>query len=198
MFKDRNSAAEKLSVKLENSNKSEQFDTVIAVTFSGLNTAERVSSELDLPLKRFISLKLRIPGNSELAFGAVNYDGTLWLDDAMVDQFMIDRIYIEELASDTREYLKEKVELKEIADKTDIKSKNILIVTDGVASGMQVSASIGACLKKGADNITIATPFVSQHAHSNIAELADNILFLEKPKFVTAVKDGYTTESQKI
>jgi len=193
MFKDRQVAAGKLSGKLKDS-QSRDFDAVIAVTFSGLQTAKKVSEDLELPMHATISSKLHVAGRSELEFGAVTYDGTIWLDDAMVDEFMIDRDFIREMASETREKLRKELETHKVATKRDIKSKNVLIVTDGIASGMQTSASLGTCLKNGAGSITIATPFISEHAYENISELADSILYLKKPRFVASIKDGYASE----
>ena len=194
MFKDRQVAAGKLSEKLKNSSNSEEFDAIIAVTFSGLQTAKKVSEELELPMYTVISSKLHVPGRSELEFGSVAYDGTIWLDDAMVDEFMIDRDFIREMASETREQLRKELKTHNVATERDIKSKNILIVTDGIASGMQTSASLGTCMKNGADSITIATPFISEHAYDNISELADSVLYLKKPRFVASIKDGYASE----
>lgn len=194
MFKDRQTAAEELCEKLKNSRKESRFDAVIPVTFSGLQTAEKAADELNLPVRPLISSKLKVPGKPSLEFGAVTYDGTIWLDDAMVEEFMIDRDFIREIAAENRFKLRKKLEAKDMSPEIDIRSKNILIVTDGIASGMQASASIGACLKNGADSIAVATPFISTHALEDISRLAEDVIYLKKPRFVASVRDGYAVE----
>lgn len=194
MFKDRQTAAEELSEKLKNSRKTSRFDAVIPVTFSGFQTAEKVANELDLPIRPLISSKLKVPGKASLEFGAVTHDGTIWLDDAMVEEFMIDRDFIREIAAENKFKLRKRLEAKNIRPKLDIRSKNVLIVTDGIASGMQTSASLGACLKNGAESITVATPFISKHALEDISKLAENLIYLKKPRFVASVRDGYAAE----
>lgn len=197
MFKDREAAVEKLSESIEDFERPEKFDKVVAVTFSGLQTAERISEELGISLETVISLNLNVPGNSELAFGAVARDGTLWIDDAMVEEFMIDENFIRERTSEVQQNIREDSDLDDAEACEEVKSQDILIVTDGVASGMRISASIGSCLKKGAESITVATPFISETAHDRISGLADEIIYIKRPRFVVSVNDGYASQSRK-
>ena len=97
MFKNREVAAERLAEKL-GEDVEEDIDVVSAATFSSVRTAELVAEELGLPVNHVISTKLFVPGRQELVFGAVSYDGTIWLNDHMIEEFKVDRDFITDCA----------------------------------------------------------------------------------------------------
>lgn len=195
MFKNRNEAAKILSESLKNPEP--EVDRVIATSPSGLRTAKKVSQELDLPLSVLMSVKITAPGSKSPVLGAVSQDGTIWLDDAMIEEFMVERSYIQEIAGQEKEKLREAIREEGLKPAENIKSERILLVTDGVSSGMKTAASLGACMKKGVERRIVATPFISQHAREKISGLADEIRSVREPRFVASVKDGYVSKTDQ-
>lgn len=191
MFKNRDEAAKILARSLEKSEV--EADRIVATTPSSLRVAEKVSKELGLPISTMMSTNLKVDDKGPV-FGAVSQDGTIWLEDALIEQFMIERDEVRDIADRNRRRLREKIKEKGLVQKDDIKSEKILLVTDGISSGMKTAASLGACMKKGADSCTVATPFISQHAQEKISVLAEDVHNIRKPKFVVSVKDGYVSK----
>lgn len=192
MFKNRNEAAKILSESLKNPEP--EVDRVVATSPSGLKTAEKVAKELDLPLSTLMSVNITAPGGKSPVLGAVSQEGTIWLDDAMIDEFMVERSYIQEIAGREKEKLRDAIQEKGLNPAENLKSEDILLVTDGVSSGMKTAASLGACMKKGVERRIVATPFISQHARGKISGLADEIRCVREPRFVASVKDGYVSK----
>lgn len=173
-----------------------EADKVLAVSSSGLGMARRVAQEMDLPLKGLMSVNIHGPGKDAPVVGAVCQEGTIYLDDRMIEEFMIDREYVSEIAGQERRRLKETVQEKGLTP-GEIKDENILLVTDGISSGLRASASLGAALKKGVGRKMVATPLMSQHAEQRIAELSDDVYRIREPRFLASVKDGYASSSGK-
>ena len=86
---------------------------------------------------------------------------------------------------------------KGIETRDDLNSENILIVADGISSGMRVAASLGSCTKKNTGKKYVAAPFVSKHGEENIRDLTDDVFCLKTPRFVASVKDGYIVPQKK-
>lgn len=196
MFKNRNLAAERLAERLRE--KSGEPDFVSAVTLDSVETAEVVAEKLGLPVNHVISTKLLVPGRKDLVFGAVSYDGTIWLNDDMIEEFMIDRGFIADYAERKRAELQDRMRARGIETGEDMKSKDVLLVADGVSSGMMVISSLGTCIKKNVRRTQVAAPFISKHGKEKILGLADEVFSLKTPRFVASVNDGYGAPEEKI
>lgn len=196
MFKNRDEAAQILCETLQ---KSEiDADRVIAVTPSSLRTAEKVAEERDLPLNVLLSVDLSGPGRDSPIFGAVSQDETMYLDDNMIEEFMIERSYAQEIAERKSRKIDSAIREEGLKPAEGINGERVLLVTDGISSGMKTAASLGAAMKKGVERRIVATPFISQHAYGKISGLADEVYHVRKPRFVASVKDGYVSqEGQK-
>jgi putative phosphoribosyl transferase len=197
MFKNRKVAAEILAKEITE-NVKKDVDLVSASTITSIETAEIVAEKLELPVSHLLSTKLFVPGKRDVVFGAVSQDGTIWLHDGMINSFLIDRSFIGHYAKRRREGLNSKNQVRGIEKSEELESKNILLITDGISSGMRVAASLGALTKKNVGTKYVAAPFVSQHGEENIAHLADEVISLKKPKFVASVNDGYATPEKSV
>lgn len=194
MFKNRDEAAKILAKSLKKSEP--EADRVVATTPSSLKIAEKISQELGLPLSTMMSGDLKA-GDKGPVFGAVSQDGTIWLEDAMIEEFMIQRNQVKDIADRKRRELQEKIGEQGLDHRNTVKSEKVLLVADGISSGMKTAASLGACMKRGADSCKVATPFISQHAKDRISVLADEIHNVRKPTFVASVKDGYVSKHER-
>lgn len=192
MFKNKKEAANILAEELDEKIKQEA-DFVSAATFDSLDTAEILADKLGLPVNHVISTKLFVPGKRDLVFGAVSADGTIWLHDGMVNGFLIDREFIEDYAKQRKEVLQQEIEERGIENDRDIRSKNMLMVADGISSGMRMGASLGSCIKRNIGTTYVASPFVSQHGERRLRDVADEIFCVERPKFVASVREGYSS-----
>jgi len=172
-FKDRQEAGIVLSEQLtEYANRGDVI--VLALPRGGVPVAFEVAKRLTLPLDVFIVRKLGVPGQEELAFGAIASGGVQVLNDDLVHALRLPPEMIDRVAK------REQIELKRrersfrgerpppnVADKT------VIIVDDGLATGATMRAAVKALKTQQPKMIVVAVPVASKQACDEFREPAD-------------------------
>ncbi|MDZ7836237.1 MAG: phosphoribosyltransferase family protein [Alkalibacterium sp.] len=73
----------------------------------------------------------------------------------------------------------------EVLKKQSLKDRKVIIVDDGVATGMTVKAAIKAVKAQGAREIIIAVPVVPQDTYRELMELADDVVAVDCAGFLS-------------
>ena len=171
-IKNRESAGNILAQTLKGVIKKEdRKDTIIlGLPRGGLLIAEIIALKLSCRLDLIISRRLRAPHNVEVAIGSVTEDGTTYLNELIVNELKISQEYIKnelshELAEIKRlhyEYIPEdKTSVNRI--RTICKSKTIVIVDDGAATGSTIISTIRYLRKKNTihdHRLIVAVPVI--------------------------------------
>ena len=189
MFQNREEAGELLANAL--GNEAIDADMVVLTSLDAFPIGKRIALELEIPLRSLASDKLRIPGKEHLAFGAVSERGDIWLDDAMVEEFMISESFISQARYRTRRNINDQLEEVGLADKPDLKQQDLIIVSQGISSGMKTAATLGSAIKSGSGHKIIATPFVSENGVERLSSLMDEMICLEKFRFILSAREFY-------
>jgi putative phosphoribosyl transferase len=93
-FRDRREAGRLLVEKLAFLRGRENL-IVLGVPRGGVVVAYEIARALDAPLDVYITRKIGAPYNPELAIGAVASDGTVFLDEGLVNRLGIPQEYVE-------------------------------------------------------------------------------------------------------
>jgi predicted phosphoribosyltransferase len=93
MFRNRTDAGNRLATLLRE--QGVDADVVLAVPRGGLPIGRAVADALDVPLDIVAARKIGAPSNPELAIGAVASDGTVWLNDSIIDSLRVSAEYVE-------------------------------------------------------------------------------------------------------
>src|SRR5215472_16480258 len=96
LFRDRTDAGQKLAMQLTRFAKRPDV-IVLAVPRGGVAVAKEVASALRAPLHLFVIRKLGVPGQEELAFGAVSSGGVRVLDSEVIASTGLSAEVIEEV-----------------------------------------------------------------------------------------------------
>ena len=83
MFRDRADAGRQLADVVESHDVDAEI--VLAIPRGGLPVGRVVADRLGVPLDIVVARKIGAPWNAELAVGAVASDGTVWLNDRIID-----------------------------------------------------------------------------------------------------------------
>src|SRR5437868_8714100 len=83
VFVDRIDAGRRLAAELADL-ANDPHAIVLGIPRGGVVVAGEIARALRLPLDIFLARKLGVPGQEELAFGAVTADGTRYLDEEIV------------------------------------------------------------------------------------------------------------------
>ena len=195
MFQDRRAAGQALAGLLEPL-RSRPETVVLALPRGGVPVAFEVARHLDLPLDVFIVRKLGVPGQEELAMGAIASGGATVLNAGVIADLSIPAALIEQVAS--REHLE--VERRELAYRDGlaplkIDGLTVILVDDGIATGASVRAAVRA-LQPRVREIFVAVPVVSVSTCDRLASEVDHVVSVVTPRTYGSVGMYYHNFSQ--
>ena len=195
MFKNRTDAGQKLAHILDDHDT--EADIVLAIPRGGLPSGRVVADYLQIPLDIVSARKIGAPQTPELAVGAVASDGTVWLNETLIDELEIEDTYLEDQIEHQRQAALDKVKryrgdrpLREYSGKT------VLIVDDGVATGATTIACIRQIKNAGADRVVLAVPVAPPDTIETLQSEADEVICVESPPHFGAVGQFYESFKQ--
>jgi len=195
LFRDRREAGQVLARTLEHF-RNQPNVIVLALPRGGVPVAYEVARELNLPLDIFIVRKLGVPGQEELAMGAIASGGTIVMNRSVVDGLAISHDEIEAAAE--REKLE--IERRERGYRhgrapLQIEGRTAILVDDGLATGASMRAAARA-LKPRAQRVIVAVPVASESTCEEFRNEVDEIICAMTPQPFYAV-GMFTTISSR-
>lgn len=190
MFQNRHTAGERLAEQMRSDDVA--IDLVLAVPRGGLPVGRVVADAFDVPLDVIAAKKLGAPGNPELAIGAAAADGTVWLNERLIDRIGVDQAYIDS----EREQAKAVAEDKERTyragrDPPVIEGKRVAVVDDGVATGATIRACLRSVHNLGAAHVVVGVPVGPPDTVTALQGEADEVVVVETPPSFGAVGAHY-------
>ena len=172
VFRDRKHAGQILAEMLHEWEGSKAV--VLAVPSGGVPVAVEVAGALDLPLDVAVVSKILLPWNTEAGFGAVGFDGTVWINKEFVDYFGLDQSAIEYQTQAALEKVQRRVKLFR-ADWPwpDLENQPVILVEDGIAAGSTLRVALMALHNTGARKIIVAVPTAHQESLIHIMDRVD-------------------------
>ena len=140
-FKDRLDAGRKLAKKLSKyANRSDIL--ILALPRGGVPVAFEVAKELNVKMDVFIVRKLGVPGNEELAMGAIASDNIIVLNEDVMRSFQISKQIIDAVAArELRELERREHIYQSKCPKLSISDSTVILIDDGLATGATMSAA---------------------------------------------------------
>jgi predicted phosphoribosyltransferase len=140
---------------------------VFGIPAGGVPIAAVIAQGLQLPLDVAVVSKITLPWNTEAGYGAVAFDGSVCLNEALIAQIALSKHEIEDGIARTRAKVARRVELLRPAQPfPDLARRCVILVDDGLASGFTLETAIAALRKRSGDNIVVAVPT----AHATAAQ----------------------------
>jgi predicted phosphoribosyltransferase len=152
---------------------------VLALPRGGVPVGAEVASALHVPLRVFLVRKLGLPGNPELAMGAIASGGTLLLNHAVVRNFGVSPALLENvLGKETQELRAREKAYGIAAQEMDLARKTVIVVDDGAATGATMRVAVQALRKCHVAKLVVALPTASTQAANLLREEADEVVVL--------------------
>ena len=195
LFRDRREAGQKLGAALR---KFAGTDAVVlALPRGGVPVGFEVAQALKVPLDVFVVRKLGVPGQEELAMGAIASGGVRILNRTIVDGLAISPEQIDAVAArEQRELERRECAYRGASGPLDVRGRTAILVDDGVATGSTMRAAVGSIRQKGPLKIVVAVPVASRYTCDELQEEADETLCLYTPLDFFAVGQWYREFSQ--
>lgn len=191
VFADRTEAGRVLAGKLANYSGNANA-IVLALPRGGVPVAREIAAHLRIPLDIFIVRKLGVPGNEELAFGAVAEGGAHYLDRRIVATLGIPDSVIQRTIAQQQEEIARRQKLYRGNHKApEVAGKTVILVDDGIATGSTVRAAIQALKIHKPRRLVLAVPVAPADTCDAMKKLVDELVCLEQPEAFFAVGQWY-------
>lgn len=191
IFHDRTDAGKKLASKLV-AYKNDPDAVVLGLPRGGVVTAFEIAQGLHLPLDIVVPRKISAPGNAEFAIGAITEDGKGIFSNEIIDAYGISSGYIEQEIEKEKKESQRRLKLyRDDLLPLDLKDKTVLLVDDGIATGLTMQAAIISVRSKNPRKIIVAAPVMARDASEKLKHEADEVVALDVPALFMAVGQFY-------
>jgi putative phosphoribosyl transferase len=170
---------------------------VLALPRGGVPVAYEVSRELRAPLDVFLVRKLGVPGQEELALGAIASGGVMVLNQDVVEALQIHPAAIDQIAAaEQRELDRREREYRDRREFPDIEKRTIIVVDDGLATGSTMRAAVSALRRKNVGRIVVAVPVAVRASCAALGAAVDEVVCDQMPEDFRAVGEWYYNFNQ--
>jgi len=174
-FENRRAAGERLAALLARYKGSDA--TVLAIPAGGVPVAAAIAGALHLPIKVAPVSKVLLPWTTESGYGAVAFDGSVWIDQAALDGYGLKPEQVEKAIADARAKVeRRRKRFQAWTALEDLGGKTIILVDDGIAAGSTMRTAIAALRKQGVNGIVVAVPTAHERSLEVLRKLADEVV----------------------
>jgi putative phosphoribosyl transferase len=149
---------------------------VLGIPAGGVPVGLALAGRLGLPFDVAVVSKITLPWNAEAGYGAVAFDGTYTLNQALIAQIPLSEDEIQEGIRRTRSKVARRAErFRGNRPFPTVRGRSVILVDDGLASGFTMRLSIEALRNIGGDDLIVAIPTAHDRAVADVARLADAV-----------------------
>ena len=165
---------------------------VIALPRGGVPVGYEVARSLGAPLEILAVRKLGAPGNPEFGVGAIAEDGTAVLDRDLARRAGMTRHLLEvTIEAEVRELRRRVLEYRDGRSRPAVRGRTVIVVDDGLATGLTDLAAVRALRALGASRIVVAAPVGTPEAVALVGKEADEVMCLTIPHELIGVGRWY-------
>lgn len=197
-FKDRVAAGEMLATTLGKYKSVHECSTiamtVIGIPRGGIVVADAVARKLGISdFDIVISRKLRAPNTSEDAIGAIMHDGSVYVENSLVESMNVSDQYLEMEKSVQKKEIDRRMGLyrPETAKEYNIKGRTVILVDDGAATGATIIAAARWIRKQNPKHLIIALPIAPFQIRPALGQYANILEIAYAPSNFTNVEHFY-------
>ncbi len=161
---------------------------VLALPRGGVPVGLEISRALEAPLDVFVVRKLGAPDQAELGIGAVAQGGTRVLNERILKHLEVSEEYLERVTWRERAEVERRLKLlRGEFPIPEMRDRTLILVDDGLATGVTALAAIAAIREYGPLRIVLALPVCAAQTAEVIGREVDDIVSLETPSDLQAI-----------
>jgi putative phosphoribosyl transferase len=159
--------------------------------------AAEVAAALGAPLDVFVVRKLGVPGQRELAMGAIASGGIRVVNASVVRALGLRDEVIDAVARDEQVELERRERAyRGVRTAAPIAGRRVVIVDDGLATGATMKAALGAVRAQGPTDVVVAVPTGARQTCAELAGEGTRVVCLSQPEPFHAVGLSYDDFSE--
>jgi predicted phosphoribosyltransferase len=192
MFRNRSEAGRLLAHLLEHYR--ERPNTlVLALPRGGVPVGYEVASFLKAAFDVFLVRKLGVPGQEELAMGAIASGGIRILNESVIRHLNIPAEAIE-LATEHEHRELERREWLYRGNRPapEVSNRIVILVDDGLATGSSMRVAVSALRQRKPEKIIVAVPVAPEDTCNELRAVADQVVCATTPVPFYAVGQAYS------
>jgi putative phosphoribosyl transferase len=191
-FHDRRDAGHQLAAKL--GHYAHRADVlVIGLPRGGVPVAYEIAKALGAQLDILMVRKLGVPGERELAMGAIASGGVQLVNQKVIQSLRIPEYIIAEVAIEEATELRRRERLyRGDIPAPVLRDRTIIVVDDGIATGSTMRAAVSALRRQESGRIVIAVPVVAADTYRSLQREADEVVAVLAPEYFVSVGSWYT------
>jgi putative phosphoribosyl transferase len=196
IFEDREDAGRRLAKELgEFANRKDVL--VLGIPRGGVTVAFEIAQALQLPLDVFLSHKLGVPGQEELAFGAIAAGDGRYLEQRVIRAEGISPEQIERVTIEVKRMLDQRAVLyRGDRPRLQVGERTVVLVDDGIATGASMFAAVSALREMKPAMFLVAAPVAPASTCAWLRRMVDRLVCLYEPQDFYAVGQFYRNFSQ--
>jgi putative phosphoribosyl transferase len=170
---------------------------VLALPRGGIVTGFEVARALQTPLNVLISRKIGSPMNLEFGIGAIAEGNIQVLDWANIISLNISKEKLKEIIENEKRELTRRIKLyRNNLSLPPMKNKTVILVDDGLATGVTARAAIDSIKMQKPKQIIFASPVCAHDAVQKLKYLVDKIICIITPSDLSSIGQWYKSFDQ--
>lgn len=195
LFLDRADAGRQLAARLGEYR--DQQPIILALPRGGVPVAAEIAQLLGAPLDVLPVRKLGAPGQPELGVGALALGGMHVLNHAAIQELRITPTQLERtVATEAAELARQSERFRGRRPFPDLRDRTVILVDDGLATGVSALAAVRAAQTYGPRRIVLAAPVCAPETISRLRPEVDDVVCVASPPDFFAVGLWYQDFSQ--
>ena len=189
-FRDRKDAGQQLAELLQPLRGPDVV--VLGLPRGGVPVAAEVASALPAPLDVIVVRKVGVPGQPELAMGAVGEGGVRVVDERVARLAHVSPEEFARAGERERKELEKRVQrFRGDRPPVPLAGRVAVLVDDGIATGSTARAACSVARAMGAALVVLAAPVCARESARRLAPEVDQLVYLQSPGHFSAVGQFY-------
>ncbi len=193
LFKDRKDAYEQLCKVLPMDEMMLEKWVVLATSSGGVPIALLLAKALNAEFDFLFTEKVFTPKNDDCEIAIITETGEIVIHEELMKSFSLelDDIY-EEANRKFKDQIKQyKANYRGSSDIIDLKDTNVLLVDEGLNTGLTMMACIKSVINEKAKSICVAVPVLPEVTVNDIESIADDLYYVEAPAHFVSIDFYY-------
>lgn len=173
---------------------------VLGLPRGGVPVAAGVAAALQAPLDVLVVRKLGLPGQPELAMGAIAGAGSgvevVRNDEVLAHAEVSDDVFDHVFRREVTELHQREAVYREGRTRARLRGRVVIVVDDGLATGSTMRAAAAAVRGQGAGRLVVAVPVGAHQACTTVQKDVDELVCPWTPAPFIAVGQAYRDFSQ--